>query len=142
MPDELVQKILSRLPSSAKAYSAKLVCKAARSWFGSSHRLIAASDPQLPLWVLKKMHDRADPSDSRLMTARAAVGDLEAVKWLRQLQPPYSYDVRTCKATARAGHLDVWQFLSQQHPPWPWNTAAAAYQMMSAQRQLRQDALQ
>ena len=48
-------------------------------------------------------------------------GRLEALKFLRGLDPPCPWNEGTCAAAAREGRLDVLKWLRSQDPPCPWN---------------------
>ena len=47
-------------------------------------------------------------------------GHLEALKFLRGLDPPCPWDVYACNEAAERGHLDVLKFLRGLDPPCPW----------------------
>lgn len=53
------------------------------------------------------------------MEAAAAEGQLDALKYLRSLQPPCPWDERVTGAAAYSGHLGVLQWLCNQRPPCP-----------------------
>ena len=48
-------------------------------------------------------------------------GHLEALKYLRGLDPPCPWDESTCDYAAREGHLEVLKWLRSQDPPCPWD---------------------
>ena len=54
-------------------------------------------------------------------------GCLEALKFLRGLDPPYPWDEETCDGAARGGHLEVLKWLRSQDPPCPWNEWTCAH---------------
>ena len=54
-------------------------------------------------------------------------GRLEALKFLRGLDPPCPWDVWTCTSAAKGGRLDVLKFLRAQDPPCPWHESACSY---------------
>ena len=58
--------------------------------------------------------------DRMACSGAAQQGHLEALKFLRGLDPPCPWDERTCSAAAGGGHLEVLKFLRAQHPPCPW----------------------
>lgn len=72
LPDSLIVTILSYLPDSAQAYSAKLVTKAAHAHF--QHQcFISSSCAELPRWVLEQYYERAAVGRrTKLLAARAA----------------------------------------------------------------------
>ena len=49
-------------------------------------------------------------------------GHLEALKYLRGLDPPCLWDNFTCAMAAYGGHLEVLKWLRDQDPPCPWNS--------------------
>ena len=54
-------------------------------------------------------------------------GHLEALKFLRGLDPPCPWDEWTCAAAAKGGHLEVLKYLRAQDPPCPWSTSTCTY---------------
>ena len=48
-------------------------------------------------------------------------GHLEALKYLRGLDPPCPWDEVTCAWAAQGGHLEVLQWAHEQDPPCPWD---------------------
>ena len=46
---------------------------------------------------------------------------LEALKFLRGLDPPCPWNEDTCDGAAQGGHLDVLKWLRSQDPPCPWD---------------------
>ena len=55
-------------------------------------------------------------------------GRLEALKFLRGLDPPCPWDDEwICTWSAQGGHLDVLKFLRAQDPPCPWHESACSY---------------
>ena len=48
-------------------------------------------------------------------------GSLEALKWLRDQDPPCPWYEATCSCAAEGGHLDVLKWARSQDPPCPWN---------------------
>ena len=59
--------------------------------------------------------------------AAARGGCLEALKFLRGLDPPCPWSKSTCEGAARRGHLDVLKWLRAQEPPCPWSTPTCTY---------------
>ena len=60
--------------------------------------------------------------------AAAGGGCLEALKYLRGLDPPCPWDEEVCAGAAWGGHLDVLKWARAQEPPcpWDWETCAEA----------------
>ena len=54
-------------------------------------------------------------------------GHLEILKWLRSQDPPCPWDWLTCAEAASGGHLEVLKFLRAQNPPCPWSEMTCAY---------------
>ena len=52
----------------------------------------------------------------------AEEGHLEILKWARSQDPPCPWDEMTCSEAAKAGHLEVLKWLRSQDPPCPWRT--------------------
>ena len=48
-------------------------------------------------------------------------GHLEALKFLRGLDPPCPWDEETCLLAAKGGHLEVLKWAFSQDPPCPWH---------------------
>ena len=55
-------------------------------------------------------------------TRAAGLGYLEALKFLRGLNPPCPWERYTCEGAASEGHLEVLKWLRDQDPPCPWST--------------------
>merc|ERR1712151_649929 len=53
-------------------------------------------------------------------------GRLEALKFLRGLDPPCPWDW-TCTYAARQGQLDIVKWLRSQEPPCPWGEATSLF---------------
>ena len=53
-------------------------------------------------------------------TQAAEGGHLDVLKWFRSQNPPCPWTERTCAEAARKGHLDVLVWLRAQEPPCPW----------------------
>ncbi|WZN65570.1 hypothetical protein HKI87_12g71300 [Chloropicon roscoffensis] len=53
--------------------------------------------------------------------AAAEEGHLDVLKWARSQDPPCPWDEETCWGAAYRGHLEVLKFLRAQDPPCPWN---------------------
>ena len=54
-------------------------------------------------------------------------GHLEVLKFARGQDPPCPWNRRTCFNAAQGGHLDVLQFLRSQDPPCPWDEHTCFY---------------
>ncbi|WZN63700.1 putative ankyrin repeat protein [Chloropicon roscoffensis] len=48
-------------------------------------------------------------------------GHLDVLKWLRDQDPPCPWDGHTCRFAAEGGHLEVLKWLRSQDPPCPWD---------------------
>ena len=59
--------------------------------------------------------------DERACNGAAREGRLEALKFLRGLDPPCPWDEMTCANAAGGGHLEVLKWLRAQNPPCPWS---------------------
>ena len=57
----------------------------------------------------------------------AGGGHLEALKFLRGLDPPSPWSEGICLTAARGGHLDVLKWLRAQEPPCPWSTLTCTF---------------
>ena len=51
----------------------------------------------------------------------AGGGHLDVLMWARSQDPPCPWDDRTCLCAAKGGHLDVLKFCRAQDPPCPWD---------------------
>ncbi|WZN63645.1 putative ankyrin repeat protein [Chloropicon roscoffensis] len=58
--------------------------------------------------------------DKRACEEAAREGHLEALKFLRGLDPPCRWDWKTCEGAAKGGHLDVLKWARSEDPPCPW----------------------
>ena len=58
--------------------------------------------------------------DRKACEGAAREGHLNALKFLRGLDPPCPWDDMTCKLAAEGGHLEVLKWLRAQNPPCPW----------------------
>ena len=61
------------------------------------------------------------PWDNNTCAWAAEGGHLEVLKWLRSQDPPCPWDVYTCFVAAGGGHLDVLKWLRSLSPPCPWS---------------------
>ena len=59
--------------------------------------------------------------DKRVCEEAARGGHLEALKFLRGLDPPCPWDEKTCEEAAKGGHLEVLKWARSEDPPCPWN---------------------
>ena len=76
--------------------------------------------------VLEYLRERGYQFDGKACGGKASDGaarggHLEALKFLRGLDPPCPWDDETCGMAARGGHLDVLKWLRAQNPPCPWH---------------------
>ena len=77
--------------------------------------------------VLGYLKLRAYEFTSYACQGAATGGCLEALKFLRGLDPPCPWDERTCRRAAEEGHLDVLKFARGQDPPCPWDEWTCSY---------------
>ena len=61
------------------------------------------------------------PWDNNTCAWAAEGGHLEVLKWLRSQDPPCPWDVYTCFVAAGGGHLDVLKWARSEDPPCPWD---------------------
>ena len=54
-------------------------------------------------------------------------GRLEALQYLRGLDPPCPWSAGTCKQAAEGGHLEVLMWARSQNPPCPWNSRTCTF---------------
>ena len=59
--------------------------------------------------------------DRKACEGAAREGHLNALKFLRGLDPPCPWSANTCTYAAEGGHLDVLKWLRAQNPPCPWS---------------------
>ena len=71
--------------------------------------------------VLEYLVDKGYEFNTETCQAAAGRGHLEAVRFLRGLDPPAPWDWLTCFLAAQQGRLEVFKFLRAQHPPCPWS---------------------
>ena len=72
--------------------------------------------------VLEYLVDRGYEFDREVCNGAAIGGHLEALKFLRGLDPPCPWDEWAyCTQAAEGGHLDVLKWLRDQDPPCPWD---------------------
>ena len=77
--------------------------------------------------VLGYLKLRAYEFTSYACQGAATGGCLEALKFLRGLDPPCPWDERTCEMAAQGGHLEVLKWARSQDPPCPYDWWACAY---------------
>ncbi|WZN64194.1 putative ankyrin repeat protein [Chloropicon roscoffensis] len=77
--------------------------------------------------VLEYLLESGSEFDRNVCMGAAIGGRLEALKWLRDQDPPCPWDAGTCAYAAAGGHLDVLKFLRAQDPPCPWIEDTCAY---------------
>jgi len=66
------------------------------------------------------------PWDEVTCAWAAEGGQLEVLKWLRDQEPPCPWDWETCAWAAERGHLEVLKWARSQDPPCPWNEGTCA----------------
>merc|ERR1719305_797520 len=71
--------------------------------------------------VLEYLLERGYEFDVMACYGAARGGHLEALKYLRGLDPPCPWDEETCAQAAEGGHLEVLKYLRAQDPPCPWD---------------------
>ena len=67
------------------------------------------------------------PWNSLTFSWAAEGGHLEILKWARSQDPPCPWDWETCMKAAYKGHLDVLKWLRSQDPPCPWNERTCSW---------------
>ncbi|KAF8062651.1 CM1 [Scenedesmus sp. PABB004] len=112
LPEALVLHVLSFLPPSLQAWTARQVCKAAHERFRGARR-VSLRCPELSLaavqeaWRAVGGHER---QQSRLANVRAACGDVAGLAWLRgagcDMDSVFQHD-SVCRTAMRAGQLAV-----------------------------------
>ena len=65
--------------------------------------------------------------DWKTCEGAAKGGHLEVLKWARSEDPPCLWDEGTCMKAAEGGQLEVLKWLRDQDPPCPWNSNTCAY---------------
>ena len=75
------------------------------------------------LGALQWLRDQDPPCpwDAWTCAAAAENGHLKVLQWMRAQDPPCPWDASTCSAAASRGHLEVLQWARAQEPPCPWN---------------------
>ena len=77
--------------------------------------------------ILKHVRGKGYEFDRWACKGAAQGGQLEALKFLRGLDPPCPWNEDTCAAAAEGGHLDVLKFARGQDPPCPWDEGTCAF---------------
>ena len=70
--------------------------------------------------ILEYLRERGYKFRGEACTCAASGGHLEALKWLRGLDPPCYWSRYTTDRAASEGHLEVLKWLRDQDPPCPW----------------------
>ena len=70
--------------------------------------------------VLEHLLERGYEFDMMACSGAARGGCLEALKFLRGLDPPCPWNRGTCAYAVQGGHLDVLKWARSQDPPCPW----------------------
>ena len=60
------------------------------------------------------------PWDEMTCWEAAWEGHLDVLKWLRDHDPPCPWGVGTCKGAAKGGYLEILKWARSQDPPCPW----------------------
>ena len=71
--------------------------------------------------VLEYLNFMGYEFDEGACAGAAKGGHLEALRFLRGLDPPCPWDEESCTSAAKGGHLGVLRFLRAQDPPCPWD---------------------
>ncbi|KAF8062647.1 hypothetical protein HT031_003976 [Scenedesmus sp. PABB004] len=145
LPEPLVLHVLSFLSPALQAWSAKLVCKAARGRFRGA-TVVSLRCPKLPLAAVQEAWRAAQGHQARqrqLSEARAACGDVVGLAWLRgagcdirgvcfeavehsqlavlEWARDQGLDLEwVCNGAAEGGQLAVLRWARAQTPPLPW----------------------
>ena len=77
--------------------------------------------------VLEHLRGRGYKFDEMACSGAAEGGHLEALKFLRGLDPPCPWNEWTCCWAAEGGYLDILKFLRAQDPPCPWGVGSCAW---------------
>ena len=77
--------------------------------------------------VLEYLEGSGYEFDERACHGAAQQGHLEALKWLRDQDPPCPWDEWTFIFAAELGHLDILKWARSQDPPCPWHESACSY---------------
>ncbi|KAF8062669.1 hypothetical protein HT031_003998 [Scenedesmus sp. PABB004] len=148
LPEPLVLHVLSFLPPALQAWTARLVCKAARERFHGA-TAVSLRCPELPLAAVQEAW-RAVQGDGmkqrQLASARVACGDMAGLAWLHgagcamgsvgwaaaehgqlavlEWARDEGLDLGgVCNAAAVGGQLAVLRWARAQAPPLPWGGA-------------------
>ncbi|WZN65065.1 hypothetical protein HKI87_11g66220 [Chloropicon roscoffensis] len=81
----------------------------------------AAKEGHLEALKFLRGLDPPCPWDEWTCADAARAGHLEVLKWARSQDPPCPWDMRTCSRAAEGGHLDVLKWARAQDPPCPWD---------------------
>ena len=77
--------------------------------------------------ILEYWREKGYDLDTWACTGAARAGRLEALKFLRGLDPPCSWNSTTCNYAAQGGHLEVLKWLRDQDPPCPWDWTTSSH---------------
>ncbi|WZN59411.1 ankyrin repeat domain-containing protein [Chloropicon roscoffensis] len=77
--------------------------------------------------VFEYLVERGYEFDGDACAGAVRGGHLEALKFLRGLDPPCPWDESTCYLAAEGGHLDVLKWARSQTPPCPWDWRTSDY---------------
>ncbi|WZN66043.1 putative ankyrin repeat protein [Chloropicon roscoffensis] len=80
----------------------------------------AAEEGHLEALKFLRGLDPPCPWDWGACSGAAGDGRLEVLKWARAQEPPCPWDEWTCASAAFGGHLDVLKWARSQDPPCPW----------------------
>ena len=71
--------------------------------------------------VLEHLLERGYEFDMMACSGAARGGCLEALKFLRGLDPPCPWNRGTCAYAVQGGHLEILKWARSQDPPCPWS---------------------
>ena len=71
--------------------------------------------------VLGDLRGKGYEFDEKACAGAAQGGHLEALKFLRGLDPPCPWNEETCWRASFGGHLHILKWARSEDPPCPWN---------------------
>jgi len=88
------------------------------------HSLTAAMQGHIN--VLDWLRSKGYEFDSGACQGAAEGGQLETLKWLRNLDPPCPWNEAAPETAIERGHLEVLKWLKRSGCPWPWDAVSTA----------------
>ena len=73
------------------------------------------------------------PWDEEVCAGAAFKGHLDVLKWARAQEPPCPWDWETCAEAAEQGHLEVLKWARSQDPPCPWSDEDCTFAVLGGQ---------